>query len=525
MGEPVKPVPKPPSTTTASFPPISLLLFLVIPLAVFWQCLTLPFIQDDWSLIELFQTRGTATLISRFFDFRGKLFYRPAAHTYLWLLYKAFGMQAWPVHALALLIHALSSFLVCRIVTRLSDDRTIGLASAVIYASAVSIHLDPLSWAVGIYDLGGALFFFTAMWLFISGRTFSSALSYLIGSLFKEAVVVLPPILFCLELARQPGPLMKKAQSVALRLLPHCAILALILGLRISSGQSLTALPPSHPYVFAFAGRHVPRNALKYVTWMLQSFVPLGRVHISLSHFILGGVVLCAVVIAVLRRGRYGGLLLALSFWMVLALFPVLFLPNHAYRYYATYALPAFICTGLLLARETLTLVGVRERTEKVIACGAGLIVLTAVLQSDRMFGQGLHCWTLADGTNGLIRKASYVRLVQPFLLRYLPSPANGATILLSGVDLWSFNKDSGPHVWYGNTTLRVYDLKDLRRDSGRFFIEGRIQSHATTATGAKAQRVYIDPANLHAFELSDTSLYTIALADLERIAEEQTRR
>jgi hypothetical protein len=156
-------------------------LFLILPLAAFWPCLRLPFIQDDWGFLLELQTNNTAVLLANFFHPGGAIFYRPLAATYLLALYKLFGVQPWPFHVLALAIHIFNASLVFRIMTHLLRDRGIGLLTGLLYAVAVSIHLDPLCWAVGIYDIGGACFFFLAIWFFIREHPKTSVACFLAG--------------------------------------------------------------------------------------------------------------------------------------------------------------------------------------------------------------------------------------------------------------------------------------------------------------------------------------------------------
>jgi hypothetical protein len=450
--------------------------------------------------------------------------YRPAGITYLVLLFKAFGELAWPCHVLALCIHVLNSAMVFGIMRKLTEDQVIAVLCGLIYASAVAVHLDPLCWAVGIYDLGGAFFFFASIASFLSGRTLSSLLFFFVGTLFKEPTIVLPAVLAVLEPVRVREWDRKECGRVVRRLLPFLVLCALIVATKLTACRSPISLPASHPYVLDPIGRHVIDNAYRYFGWMLQALIPFGSVHSNLFRIALSVLALLVVVVAMLRRsGRTTRLFAGLLFWMLLSLLPVMLLPNHSFRYYATYSLPPFICTVLLLAKETLALVGLRERSNRVLAVAGTLIVLLSIVQSNRVFRQGLQYRTLSDGTNDLIRRAGSIEVVRSSLLRELPSPGEGATILLSGVDLWDFNKDSGPQVWYGNPSIRVYDLAALRYSSDGFHIESPIQSQEEAYTPEKRRPIHVDAARLFAFRSSGDRLQAVAPAELRRIAEMQT--
>jgi len=469
------------------------LLLIIVPVAAFWQCLTLPFVQDDWGLLWTSQTHDIISLLRSFFDFKGALMYRPAGLTYLVLLFKAFGEMAWPCHVLALCIHVLNSVMVFRIMRRLTEDQTIAVICSLIYASAVAVHLDPLCWAVGIYDLGGAFFFFTSIALFLSGRTFLSVLAFLVGTLFKESTVVLPVVLVAIQLTRLENWGLKDIKSLAWRLLPHFVVLIFVLGVKMLTGMSPLALPASHPYVFEPFGVHVVQNAYRYGGWMLQAFLPFGRINTMLFRFILNDLIVLAVLVVILQRAKSARLLLGFALWILLSLLPVLFMPNHTFRYYATYALPAFICAVLVVVQDVITLLDLRQYKNIILVCVGSCSICISIVQSNRIFTQGPNAGTLQqDGANGLVRRAHFVELVRRQLLQQLPKPVDGATILLGDVDLWAFNKDSGPRVWYKTVEMEVYDLKDLRRDGLGLYIENPAQSQVGLYTGSRHERIAI---------------------------------
>jgi hypothetical protein len=500
------------------------LLLFVVSLATFWQCLTLPFIQDDWVFLRQSLTFDTAHLIEKFFDFTVALTYRPAGRTYLALLFKACGETAWPCHVLALCIHMLNAFMVLRIMKLLTKDQTIAVLCSLIYASAVAIHLEPLCWAVGIYDLGGAFFFFTSIALFLSGCSMLSGLFFFMGLLFKESILLLPLILAAIGLIRLEKWSMKNIQSLARQILPHLIVLMLALGVNMAAGISPFSLAADNPYVFVPLGTHIPENAYRYACWMLQSFLPSAKAQRYLFQFPLTALIIFTASIAILAKSRWAKLLGGLALWMLLSLLPVLLMPNHYYRYYATYALPAFICAGLLLFNNLLAHLGVRRHRNAVLACAGALCISLSIFQSNSILAEGFNStWALSDGTNHLIRRAAYVNVIKSQLLLHVPAPATGATILLGGVDLGAFNICAGPQVWYRDNTLTIGDLKDLRRDDTGFFLENQRGLSIDVSTFYLIPRINLDPASLHAFYFSGQTLVPISSGELIKLAEKQS--
>ena len=163
--------------------------------AVYWPSLSLPFIQDDWSLLNAFRTQDTPSMLKLIFAYENTLFYRPLSKIYFWLMYEIWGAQPTPFHVMALIVHVLNSCLVALIINIVTRNWLVSYLTAIVYAAAIAIHLDPLAWTAGFYDVGGAFFFFTSIWLFLRNRPTFSAILYLLGCLFKESLFPLSILL------------------------------------------------------------------------------------------------------------------------------------------------------------------------------------------------------------------------------------------------------------------------------------------------------------------------------------------
>lgn len=498
----------------------------IITLAVFWRTIPLPFIQDDWGHIVSFKLHRPLALVAHFLDPRHRIFYRPAAWTYLLAVFTIFGGRAWVFHLLALLAHGLNAWLTARLVTTLTRERRLGLCAGLLYAAAVAIHLDTLLWAVGIYDVGAAFFALATLNLFLAGRTGWSAASFLLGTLFKDPVLVLPPLLAVLEFSRKPGAPRERARRAGLCVLPHAALVLLLVAAKlVVGGRSPAALPTHHPYYVALTGPHIAGNLLRYAAWLFQALVPLGEAHRIPAAWMVG---LLAIGIGlVMLRGPTDRrrILSTLVFWMLLSFLPFVFLPNHTYRYYALYALPAFLALVLVVVRDLLIMMGLRQGWQPIMGGLVTASLLLSTVQSARLFKEGPAPSILADGTNLLIQRACTVNLVRTQLRHYVERPEDGAVILLDGVELWSFNKDSGPQAWYTNFTLRTYYLKDLRVDEAGLFLDSPVRTQVEDYLGrTDRERVAIDPEQVYAFRLAGLELQTIGREELLATAQRQSR-
>jgi len=501
-----------------------ILLYGAVILAVWWPVLTLPFLQDDWAWLSAFQAADGGFGPAALFDPTGKLFFRPVSETGLFILFTLFGTRPALFHLLALGVHLANTLLVWRGTRDLTDSPRIARLAGLVYATALAIHLDPLSWAVGLHDLGGMFFFLAALAFFLHDRPFLSAAAYLLGSLCKESVLVLPAILAVLEISRWRSLNGAARRSLVRALSPHAAVAALLLGLRLVAGESPLALSPAHPYVLDPLGGHILQNLYRYAGWLLQSVVPFGVIQHPLFRVLTGAVLILGMVTAVRsRNGLLRRRLAALFLWGLLALLPVLGLPHHAYRYYAVYALPAFVGLLLLLLREWLARHPFTGHRDRVLTLMVAVVVLFNIGQSHRLFHEGLSQHTLVDGTNRLIHRAAVVETVRAGLRRQLPRPPAGAVLLLGGVDLWAFHKDDGPRVWYGDPTLRVYDLADLRRDDGGLYVQSPIRSQTEAYIGPDHHRIRLAGQPVFAFRETEGSLSRMPDAQLREWAASRT--
>lgn len=494
-------------------------LLLLLPLAAFWQCVRLPFVMDDWVLLQSMQKSDAPALLARWFDPSGAMFYRPLGKSWLLVAYTMFGLRPWPFHVVALAIHTVNALLVSRIMTSLARDRSIGLMVGMLYGVGVSIHLDALCWAVGIYDLGGALFFFLAVWLFLRRRPGLSAASFLAGVLFKDSVMTLPLVLAGLTWLRHPAATGKR--GYVRDLLPSFVVLGGVVAMRCWYCISPLSMPPSNPYVVQL-GPHLATNAAAYVGWMLQAILPFDGV-LSWRSWAFFGLAMAAAAVAVRMVARRSGLaapaaappidvvatLSFLGFWVVATLSPALLLPNHRYRYYATCALPAFLCALLLLASAASSRLGCSPLLgRRLLGAGTALAVCLCAIQATRIFQQGAQQSILVDGTCALVRKGATVRVVQAALLRQLPRPRDHALLALGAVDLSAFAGDFGLQAWYRNRTLHVCRLESIRHVSGRPYRE-------LSRDDAPSSLQPVD--DLHAFRLVDGDLVPLTATEAAR--------
>ena len=493
---------------------------IIVVCAVYWQSLLLPFIQDDWSLLRFFQTNDSLTAL-KFFNYKNKLFYRPLAQLYLFLMYKLFGPNPIPFHATALVIHVINSYLVALILNIIICDRLISYLTALVYAAAIAIHLDSLAWAVGIYDVGGTFFFFMCMWLFLINKPVISMIFYFFGCLFKESVILLPIFLLSYLLIMDSTTKFKEIILIHWKqAIPFLLAMGVILTIKLS-GQSPFDFPATHPYVINLTGIHVIKNILIYPAWMFQSFLPFLSVKqhtFQLFTFGVALILLYGIFAAFHLKDEKSQFrrILSLFMWLFIGLLPVLFLPNHTYRYYAAYSLPAFIGSVLFLFKCVFLSFNVRSKTIATILVSiSSFAVIGSISQGNQTYSEGLFQNTLSGGTNSLIRRAAFVNIVHKGLKHHLPSAPSNSIIVIDNADLWSFHKNSGPQFWYNDGTIRVYALSNLKYEKGRPYIDNHIENKVQPSyAGSINKKIFLNPSKLFVYQVSNKKFIRVDLQE-----------
>ncbi len=478
-----------------------------IVLITYSKCIGLPFVFDDWNIIPKFEKDSAVRILSSIFRYNEILFYRPLAQLYLFAVTLVFGPNPVPFHAIALCVHLINCLLIISIVRHITDDAWLSILTGLIFSVSTAIHLDPLSWIVGIYDLGALLFFLLSFFFFIHKRFFLSAGMYLVSALFKESTILLPT-LYAVYIVLKERKFNVKANTK--RLLPIFTVMVVFIFIRSIGLLRYYGVSFSRTYdinILRYPQLWV--NLCLYAKWMLQSFFPFSYTDNPYFQWVFKFISImfpCNVVLLLIKKNMRNHLhqVLLLLFWIALGLLPVVFLQNRAYRYYAICSLPAFICLVLynfFLLCKFLRMKHFLIMTILIVLSLSGVAI--SVLQTHRIFREGLSQTILSDGTSFLIRRAREVTIVQHGLKRYVPDLPPEAVLFFSGLDVYSFYKNSGPRFWYHREDIRVYRFDVLRFENQKPYIESPIQDRLVLTNYRLDKKEYLDPSKIFAFQLS----------------------
>lgn len=482
--------------------------------SIYWRVIFLPFVSDDWWYLRQLQTLGITESLKYSFDPTNKIVYVPLGEAVMVLMYEFFGADPASIRLLNLLIHAASSSLVVIIMGHVLENKWVGFLSGVVYASAIAVHLDIFAWVWATYgDIGATFFFFLSIWLYLKEKIWPSAFAYLLGCLFKPTIIFLPALLLLHSLIL-PGE--KKLDlhpgRLFIKWLPFLAFGGLLTGLKLLGGIP-TAYHEDHPYFMDFWGRHLVTNAQRYLNWMFQSVFPI-TLPGSTMYKVMAGISMSAVLMGAftallaITRDKAFRRMFFLTVWLVAGLLTVIFLPNHTYRYYSVYSLPAF--AALFFYSVHYLLSGLKA-DYKVILASLSFIGLFAavgsIYQSIRIFDERLHQNTFADGTNMLIRRAATVEIVTERLQKDFPTLPPGFVIVLENTDLGAFGAyQSAFQYIYDTDAFDVIDSSDMIYDNGEWYFR----------TPASAPQ-YLHPDLVVVYELTGDEIVRKNLNDLPR--------
>jgi hypothetical protein len=364
-----------------------------------------------------------------------------------------------------LAVHMTNSVLILAVALLVSRSRSVALATAVLYATAAPIHLDPLLWMVGIYDLMGACCFFSGLLLFILGKPRLSALSYLLGLLLKESVLLLPVVLVG-WLLWEGAEANRRVKGVVRNLNPHLCVLLVYLPLKLS-GLSPLGFASSFPYHIALSETGFLRNLLGYSTLGLGVLVPFS----SFGRLAAVIVVVMLAALAASAKIKGGSPVPAhwpfLSLWVVAGIALALPLVNHWYRYYLTYSFPAVVLIVVLTLRQSYGLLCGGKRLAAIfLVCWIAVQTLSAGVYVFRRDKAGISV-AYEYGTNHLIYQGHGVAAVFDYLRRAHPSVPNNTVFIIDGVWIEAFGDASAFCAFYREGGITAYSSARVELGAG----------------------------------------------------------
>jgi hypothetical protein len=285
----------------------------------------------------------------------------------------------------------------------------------------------------------------------------------------------------------------------------------------------LPTLPDAHPYALRFFGLHVFGNLLWYSKWYFETLFPMfaespWKESVAATAFLharpvavgIAGLLTAATAWLAWRQKwahsqtRPASLILLLA-WIPLGILPVMFFPNHCYRYYLTYSLPPLLALLLFLVRNATEAVARRNGPA---AAAVALWIAASLPFSIGYFhhraSEGF-LQILLDGTNGLFRRGACVNVIRRQLPGLLPRLPPGSSLVFKDVELPAFNSKYGLRAWLNEPTLLAFDAGTVAHDDKGLYVE-LTDPNAPWHVDPNLPKIRfdLDPSKTFAFRLSN---------------------
>jgi hypothetical protein len=233
-------------------------------------------VQDlsDWTTFFTDASTGSISAAQKF--------YRPLRTLTYALMYRVFGLQAWPYHLLCVILHMLNVVLVFNLFRRLSSRSDAATAVATLFA-VHPLMTEAVSSITGLTDVMFALFYLLAflMYLRVQEATRKAfpicglVVCYLLSLLSKESALSLPLLLVAYDMTRGIGPRSRESRRACL------GCVALLLGLSLGFVALRSSLVGSIGQDASYAGVTFLRTMLMQATVVTRYLglilMPLGQ--------------------------------------------------------------------------------------------------------------------------------------------------------------------------------------------------------------------------------------------------------
>jgi hypothetical protein len=322
-------------------------------------------------------------------------FYRPVIELYFLAGLNAFGCNPFPFHITSLTIHLLCTLVLFLFARALTASEAFATLTAVFFAVQPG-YVQAVTWIGAITDLLPALWYLSALWLYLRyvqsrhAHDYAAALAaFTLCLLTHESAATLLPMMLALELTVSAGGPRTRMADLARhsgRYAPFAALLAGFLAIAWIVNTRSYLVREGH---YALGWHAIP-NALDYVVSLYVG-----------KHIVPSYLAIAAVTIAMLIKGSPLGRFFVV--WIFVTLAPASFFTwGNASRYLY---LPA-AGFALLLAHAVLSAHRMaRERWGSRIATPAALAVAAAVAIRFAVFA--------SDGADGFREETRpYERLI-----------------------------------------------------------------------------------------------------------------
>lgn len=336
-----------------------LLLCLLVSIFLYQSSLDYFFFQDDFFEINISQAKKLGEYLE-FFKFRDDIIdYRPISQlNYFFFSSSIFDLNPIYFRIIIFIVFLTNSLLISKVISKITKNQNIGLLSASLWITS-AIHFMALTWISAAYNLFGTFFWLVTSIFFLNFINTNKFIFYILSLFFYLLTVgsfefsITWPIIFGFYYFY----VLKKPFFITIKLfLPFILISFAYLLLRVL----LIKIPQIPEYQTSFNLESIkalfwyflwtlsiPEEFKKQIVNNLLIFNPkfaseywllITKTFLGAFLIFLLGIILPAIHIAKSNLKPNFRLLIFPLVWFLVAISPVLLLPNHAFSMYLTLA-------------------------------------------------------------------------------------------------------------------------------------------------------------------------------------------
>ena len=331
--------------------------FLLISFSFLTEPLTYFFSQDDFFHLRIIMDKNFTDVPSFYISaLPDQTFYRPLSReTFNLVMYRIFGLNAYPFHLVNLILIFANILLTFLVIQKITSNNILAYFTTAIYGLS-AIHSIELYYLASVQTLLATSLMLTAIYFYIRfirenglEKYLVSFLSYLLALFCHESAIVLPAILFVVEIYQFGF----KLRLVSL--IKHLSLFG-ILGLFQTFSIVTSSLPVQEVYKPVYSIDSIINTLGWYSLWsfnlpeMLVDFVGpdfsinpnfikwYGQyVWIVLPMFIFTSASLIIISLRLKTKLFQGGFLFLFISCYTITILPFLFFPKHKFIYYLSF--------------------------------------------------------------------------------------------------------------------------------------------------------------------------------------------
>ncbi len=287
------------------------------------------FYSEDYSILfATIRDFNTFSLYNAFVDaFFQPVFYRPlAAWTFFHYLYSIFNINPLGYRIVLLFIFWSNSLLIYTVLNKLFKNDIVSLLGSVFYLSRGLFNIT-IQWIALDNELLMSFFILLTMVVYLEYLDKKSVKFYLISILFtilaitaKETAIMLPLMLFCLELIYLEGYNIPDIKKIIFRMLPFFLIFAICSGRILYFRDQIS----TGPYGTQFSLIVLFQNLVFYIP----------KIFNNIFEAIIVALILVFTVFVIIHQKQKFDKFFFIGLLIFFSVVPFIFFENHSYSYY-----------------------------------------------------------------------------------------------------------------------------------------------------------------------------------------------